>query len=151
VNGDFAEEILNGGLDWRYSPQPGIAVSVDTTQFHRGNQSVLISYSDTGGYSGLSEWVPVKPDTKYTVAAWVKSEELRSANGPGISVSDAYDNTRYALTPETVGTTPWRLVEKSFQTGPKTRLVIVRIVRDPANTRILGQFWIDDISLAAVR
>ncbi|MGA3128928.1 MAG: carbohydrate binding domain-containing protein [Candidatus Korobacteraceae bacterium] len=147
ANGDFAEEILNGGLDWRYSPQPGIAVSVDTTQFHRGNQSVLISYSDTGGNSGLSEWVPVKPDTKYTVAAWVKSEELRSANGPGISVSDAYDNTRYALTPETVGTTPWHLVEKSFQTGPKTRLVIVRIVRDPANTRILGQFWIDDISL----
>jgi tetratricopeptide (TPR) repeat protein len=147
VNGDFAEEILNGGLDWRYLAQPRIAVSVDTTQFHSGNQSVLISYSNTGGDSGLHEYVPVKPDTQYTVAAWVKSDELRSANGPGISVSDAYDNTRYALTPETIGTTPWHLVESTFQTGPTTKLVIVRIVRDPGNTRILGQFWINAISL----
>ncbi len=151
VNADFAEEILNGGLDWRYSAQPGIAVSVDTTQFHTGNQSVLISYSDTGGNSGLSQYVPVKPDTRYTVAAWVKSEELRSANGPAISVSDAYNNTRYVLTPETLGTTPWHVVGSSFQTAPTTKLVIVRIVRDPGNTRILGQFWIDDISLRPVR
>ncbi|MGA3128994.1 MAG: carbohydrate binding domain-containing protein [Candidatus Korobacteraceae bacterium] len=151
VNADFAEEILNGGLDWRYSAQPGTAVSVDTTQFHTGNQSVLISYSDAGGNSGLSQYVPVKPDTRYTVAAWVKSEELRSANGPVISVSDAYNNTRYALTPETLGTTPWHVVENSFQTAPTTRLVIVRIVRDPANTRILGQLWINDISLRPIR
>jgi tetratricopeptide (TPR) repeat protein len=147
VNGDFAEEILDAGFDWHYAPQAGTKLSVDTTQFHSGNQSVLISYSETGGDAGLYQVVPVMPNTQYTLSAWVKSEELRSANGPCISVSDAYTNARYALTPETVGTTPWHIVESNFQTGPATKLVLVRVVRDPVSTRILGQFWINSISL----
>ena len=141
------EEILNGGFDWHYAVQPGIAVSLDTTQFHSGSQSVLISYSGTGGDSGFYEYVPVKPNTQYTVSAWVKSEELQTANGPCISVSDAYDNTRYALTQETVGTTPWHRLESSFQTGPATELLAIRFTRDPGNTHIHGQFWIDEVSL----
>ena len=147
VNGDFAEEILNSGLDWHYAPQAGTTLTVDTTQFHSGNQSVLISYSETGGDAGLYQFVPVSPNTQYTLSAWVKSEELKSANGPALSIIDAYNNTRYAITPETVGTTPWHVVEANFQTGPDTQLVVVRVVRDPANTRILGQFWIDNVRL----
>ena len=92
MDGNFAEEILNAGFDWHYSAQPGSAVSLDTTEFHSGSQSLLISYSDTGGDAGMYEYVAVKPNTKYTISAWVKSEELQSANGPRISVSDAYDN-----------------------------------------------------------
>ena len=45
LNGDFEEEILNGGFDWHYAVQPGTAVSLDTTQFHSGSRSVLVSYS----------------------------------------------------------------------------------------------------------
>jgi tetratricopeptide (TPR) repeat protein len=147
VNGDFAEEILNAGLDWHYVPQAGTALTVDTAQFHSGNQSVLISYSETGGDAGLYQFVPVSPNTQYTLSAWVKSEELRSANGPALAVLDPYSGTRYAMTPETVGTTPWHVVDANFQTGPETKLVVVRVVRDPANTRVLGQFWIDNVSL----
>jgi tetratricopeptide (TPR) repeat protein len=147
VDGNFAGEILNAGFDWRYSLQPGIAVSLDTTQFHSGSRSLLISYTDTGGDSGLHEYVPVKPDTQYTVAAWVKSEELQAANGPRISVADAYDNKPYAQTEETVGTTVWHRLESSFQTGPETELLAIGFTRDPGNTRIQGQFWVDDVSL----
>lgn len=147
VNGDFAEEILNAGLDWHYVPQSGTTLTVDTAQFHIGNQSVLISYSETGGDAGLYQYVPVASNTQYTLSAWVKSEELKSANGPALSVTDAYNSTRYAMTPETVGTTPWHVVEANFRTGPDARLVVIRVVRDPANTRILGQFWVDNVSL----
>jgi tetratricopeptide (TPR) repeat protein len=147
MDGNFAEEILNAGFDWRYSAQPGSAVSLDTTEFHSGSQSLLISYSDTGGDSGMYEYVAVKPNTPYTVSAWVKSEELQSANGPRISVSDAYDNDPYALTQETVGTTPWHRLESSFQTGPETELLAIRFKRDPGNTRVKGKFWVDGISL----
>src|SRR5664280_1581542 len=45
------------------------------------------------------------------VSAWVKSEELVTANGPYLSVSDAYDHNTYATTKETVGTTVWHRVE----------------------------------------
>jgi hypothetical protein len=147
MDGDFAEEILNAGFDWRYSAQPGSAVALDTTEFHSGSQSLLISYSDTGSDSGMYEYVAVKPNTQYTVSAWVKSEELQSANGPRISVSDAYDDKSDALTPETVGTTAWHRLESSFQTGPQTDLLAIRFKRDPGNTRVKGKFWVDGVSL----
>lgn len=147
IDGDFSKEILNAGFDWRYATQPGNAVSLDTTEFHTGNRSLLISYSDSGGDSGMYEYVAVKPNTQYMVSAWVKSEELQAANGPRISVSDAYNSKLFALTEETIGTTPWHRLEASFQTGPETELLAIRFTRDPANTRIQGQFWIDDVSL----
>ena len=147
MDSNFAEEILNAGFDWRYSAQSGSAVSLDTTEFHSGSQSLLISYSDTGGDSGMYEYVAVKPNTQYTVSAWVKSEELQSANGPRISVSDAYDDKPWALTQETVGTTPWHRLESSFQTGPETELLAIRFKRDPGNTRVKGKFWVDEVSL----
>jgi thioredoxin-like negative regulator of GroEL len=147
VNGDFAEDILNDGFDWHYTAQPGIAVSVDTTQSHSGNQSLSIAFSNSGGDAGLYQYVPVKPNTDYTFSAWARSEELRSANGPYLSITGAYDNSQYAVTKDTVGTTPWHLLETSFRTGPATWLVAVRVVRDPGNTRILGQFWLDEVAL----
>jgi tetratricopeptide (TPR) repeat protein len=147
VDGGFVEEILNTGFDWRYSPQSGIAVSKDTTEFHSGRQSLLISYNGVGGDSGISQYVPVKPNTQYTVSAWAKSGELESANGPCLSVSDAYSNKPYGLTQETLGTTGWHRLESSFQTGPETELVAIRVTRDPGSTRVHGKFWVDDVSL----
>jgi tetratricopeptide (TPR) repeat protein len=147
LDGDFAEEILNAGFDWRYSAQSGITVSLDTTEFHSGSQSLLISYINAGGDSGMYEYVPVNPNTQYTVSAWVRSEELETANGPRISVSDAYDDRPYALTQETVGSTVWHRLESSFQTGPETVLLAIRFTRDPGNTHIRGKFWVDDVSL----
>jgi tetratricopeptide (TPR) repeat protein len=147
LDSDFAEEILNAGFDWRYSAQPGSVVSKDITEFHSGSQSLLISYSGRGGDSGMSQYVPVKPNTQYTVSAWVKSQELQSANGPRISVSDAYDDRPYALTQETVGTTAWHRLESSFQTGPDTELLVLHFTRDPGNNYIRGQFWVDEVSL----
>jgi hypothetical protein len=57
------------------------------------------------------------------VSAWVKSEELVTANGPYLSVSDAYDHNTYATTKETVGTTVRYRVEHEFQTGPVAKLI----------------------------
>ncbi len=95
----------------------------------------------------MYEYVAVKPNTKYTISAWVKSEELQSANGPRISVSDAYDDNSYAVSQETVGTTAWHHLENNFQTGPQTELLAIRFKRDPANTRVKGKFWVDGVSL----
>ena len=147
VDGGFEKEILNAGFDWRYSAQSGSVVSLDSAEFRSGSQSLLISYHGTGGDSGMFQHVPVKPNTQYTVSAWTKSQKLESANGPVISVSDAYNGKLYAETPETLGTTVWHRVETSFQTGPESELVTVRLSRDPGNTLIDGEFWVDDVSL----
>jgi len=147
VDGSFKEAILNAGFDWRYSAQPGSAVSVDNTEFHSGRQSLLISYNGAGGDAGISQYVAVKPNTQYSISAWAKSQKLDSANGPSISVRDAYDGKPYALTQETLDTTAWHHLESSFQTGPETELVTILITRDPGNTHVKGKFWVDDVSL----
>jgi tetratricopeptide (TPR) repeat protein len=147
VDGSFKEAILNAGFDWRYSAQPGSAVSVDNTEYHSGRRSLLISYNGAGGDAGISQYVPVKPNTQYTISAWAKSQELDSANGPSISVRDAYDGKPYALTQETLDTTAWHHLESGFQTGPETELVTILITRDPGNTHVKGKFWVDGVSL----
>lgn len=147
VDGGFEQGILNAGFDWRYSSQSGCAVSFDNTQFHGDRRSLLVSYNGAGGDAGLSQDVAVQPNTHYTISAWTRSEALDSANGPTISVRDAYDGKMYAATQETLGTTDWHRVEGSFQTGPETRLVVLGVTRDPASTHIKGSFWADDISL----
>jgi len=147
VNGGFEEEILNAGFDWRYSERTGTKVRPDASEFHSGGRSILVSYNGVGGDSGMSQYVPVKPNTQYTLSAWVRSQELESANGPCISVSDARDNKPYALTQETLGTTAWHRLETSFQTGPETELVAICFTRDPGNTLVRGKLWVDDVSL----
>jgi hypothetical protein len=46
-----------------------------------------------------------------------------------------------------MGTNPWRLQKARFQTGPNTNLVLLKIVRQPANPLIRGKLWIDDLRL----
>jgi hypothetical protein len=143
----FSEEILNGGFGWRFDARPGVAVSLDTAQFHSGTRSVMVDYSDRGDDVGLYQYVPVQPHTRYVLSAWVKSEDLETANGPRIAAFDVYDNTTLATAEETVGTTEWHRVEVPFETGPATELIAVRFIRNPGTTLIHGQFWIDEVAV----
>lgn len=147
VNGGFDQEILNAAFDWHYAPQNGSAVSLDGAEFRSAPRSLLISYRGNGGDAGFFQCIPVKPNTQYTLSAWAKSEKLSTANGPRVCVVGAYDGKLYAQTPETVDTTPWHRLEATFQTGPDTQMVVIRLSRDPASTVIKGKFWIDDVSL----
>jgi thioredoxin-like negative regulator of GroEL len=147
VDGSFSEEILNSGFDWRYTPRPDIAVALDTTDFHSGTRSLSLTYSEKGSDAGLFEYIAVQPNTSYRLSAWVKSEELETANGPRLTLSDTSSNTINVATEETSGSTTWHQLEAKLQTGPQTKLLVLAILRSPGETRIQGKFWIDDISL----
>lgn len=147
VNNTFAEDVLNAGFDWRYHPNSIQSLALDPTDVHGGGRSLLISYSGAGGDPGIYQYVPVDPDTQYTLSAWVKSDDLQTANGPSVTVLDAFGNTIYAATDETVGTTPWHKISKDFETNGTTKMLVIRFLRNPNNTAIRGRFWIGDISL----
>jgi len=149
-DGSFSHEILNSGFAWHYTPRPNILAILDANEFHSDGRSLLLTYSDTGGDAGIFQYIAVQPDTRYRLVAWVKSQDLSTANGPRIALSDAFDNKVYLATDETTGTTDWHRLESLFQTGPQTKLLILTILRSPAETRIQGQFWLDDISLQAM-
>ena len=147
MDGSFSQEILNSGFDWRYTPRPHIAVTLDSAEFHSGRRSLRLVYSENGSDAGIFQYIAVQPGTRYRLSAWVKSEDLATANGPSLTLSDATDNTICGATEETLGTTPWHRLETELLTGPQTNLLMLGMLRHPGDTRVQGKFWVDDIKL----
>jgi tetratricopeptide (TPR) repeat protein len=148
VNPGFNHEFLNGGFDWHYSGQNGVAIVLDPTETREGSEALLITYSGApNGDAGISQPVPVTPGVAYIVSAWVKSEELETANGPQLSVFDGKSDQALARSDETLGSTGWHQVQATFTAPKEINLVVVRVSRDPASTRIQGKFWIDNVHM----
>lgn len=148
VNPSFSHEFLNAGFDWHYSGQNGVAMVLDPTETHEGSEALLITYSGApNGDSGISQPIPVTPGVAYIVSAWVKSEELETANGPQLTVFDGNHNQALARSDETLGSTGWHQVQATFTAPNETNLVIVRLSREPASTRIQGKFWVDNVHM----
>jgi redox-regulated HSP33 family molecular chaperone len=147
MDGSFTQEILNSGFDWRYTPRPQIAVTLDQTEFHSANRSLRLVYNENGSDAGIFQYIAAQPNTRYRLSAWVRSEDLKTANGPMLAILDGHSNEIYGSTEETTGTTAWHRVETELQTGPQTELLILTVLRHPGETRIQGEFWVDDIEL----
>jgi hypothetical protein len=148
VNGGFEENMLNGGYDWWYQSHPQATLAIDTSEFHSGTRSLSVTF-DGHSVPGapIFEFVPVKPGTSYEFSAQLRPEDIDTASGPRFAIVDAYTNYSYVLTEDTLGTTPWRLHEARFQTGPTTNLLVLKIVRVPSQPLIRGKLWIDDVKL----
>ena len=148
VNGGFEEKLLNGGFDWWYASNPHAALAIDTSEFHSGSRSVSVTFDGLNAPdAGIVQFIPVKPNTTYEFSAQSKAEDIESASGPRFEIADAYTNSSYVLTDDTLGTSPWRLQQARFQTGPNASLLWLKIVRQPAAPLIRGKFWIDDLRL----
>jgi tetratricopeptide (TPR) repeat protein len=148
VNGGFEENVLNGGFDWWYESNPHAALAIDTSEFHSGTRSLSITFDGRNpGDAGVIQFIPVKPNTNYEFSAVSRTEDIESASGPRFAIMDAYTNASYVLTDDLLDTNPWRVQQARFQTGPNTNLVLLKIVRQPANPLIRGKLWIDDLRL----
>jgi tetratricopeptide (TPR) repeat protein len=151
INGGFEENLLNGGFDWWYQSSPHAALAIDTSEFHSGTRSLSVTFDGQSVPEvGLIQFIPVKPNTTYEFSAHCRTEDIESASGPRFAVADAYTKDSYVLTDDTLNTTPWRLQQARFQTGPNTNLLWVKIVRDPAPPLIRGKLWIDDVRLMEI-
>ena len=148
INAGFEENVLNGGFDWSYVPNPHVALAIDTSEFHSGTRSLSITFDGQNPPdAGIFQFIPVKPNTEYEFSAAYKTEEIVTASGPRFSIADAYTNASYVLTDDSLGTNPWRLQQARFQSGPNTNLLLLKISRQPAGPLIRGKFWIDDLRL----
>jgi hypothetical protein len=125
-----------------------VQLSVDTTEFHGGNQSLRMAFRGPGiSDPGIFEYVPVRPNTSYRFSVYTKAEDIESASGPRIAVLDAYSSQQYVLSDDSLGTTGWREQSSDFRTGAGTSLLIVKVTRVPGDPLIKGKFWVDDVSL----
>jgi tetratricopeptide (TPR) repeat protein len=148
VNGGFEENVLNGGFDWSYESNAYVGLAIDTSVFFNGTRSLSITFNGHNPVdAGILQFVPVKANTNYEFSAEYKTEDIDSASGPRFGIADAYGDTSYVLTDDALGTNPWRVQHARFLTGPNTNLVLLKIVRQPADPLIRGKLWIDDLKL----
>ena len=149
VDGSLERSLLNGGFDWRYSITDAVQLSIDSTEFHAGNQALRMVFKGPAvSDAGVFEYIPVRPNTDYHFSIFTKAEDIESASGPRVALLDAYSGRPYVLTDDSLGTTGWRPQSADFRTGEDTSLLVVTVRRVPGGPLIKGKFWIDDVSLA---
>lgn len=148
VNGSFELPPLNWGFDWRHEPADHVTAGIDDKVSHSGTHSLSLSYAGDPAYmAGWTQLVPVQANADYEFSAWIKSEDITTASGPRIALADAFTGATLLLTDDVLDTHPWQELKGTFRVPADTNLLAVRIVRAPANTRIRGRVWIDDLRL----
>ncbi len=148
VNASFEQPLLNSGFDWRHEPVDHIAVGIDDKVAHSGSHSLSLSYDGNPAYdAGWTQFVPVQANADYEFNAWIKSEDVTTSSGPRIVLVDALSGANLLLTDDVLDTHPWREIVGTLRVPAETELLALKIIRAPANTRIRGRVWIDDLRL----
>ncbi len=154
VNGDFEEDNLNMGFDWRILPLEVVYTGLDQTTFHSPSHSLLIQFSGKQNiyYQHVYQYIRVAPGSSYRLQGFMRTEGITTDSGPRLEVRDAYDYNALdkfseGLPGSTGGWTPLIL---DFTTGQKTELILVSVARLPSHkldNLIAGKVWLDDLSL----
>ena len=148
VNGDFNLEILNGGFDWTHERNAGVSLALDPIAPHSGARSLRITFDGPGIFdAGLSQLVPVQPNTIYEFSAFYKTAEIDGAGGMQFAIQDAYRGTSFFMSEDLRDADSWKKTGGSFTSGPDTQLIVLRIVRVPSGSPIRGKLWIAGLEL----
>lgn len=158
INGNFEDDLLNAGFDWRIGKVEGIQAAVDGATSHSPSHSLRVDFHGKTNlhFAHLNQYVRVEPNQKYLLEGHLKTEGITTDSGPRLRVVDAYDPAQLLQLSESyTGTSPgWNQVSLEFQTGPTTELVLIGLVRVPSkklDNLIDGTVWLDDVSLAPIR
>jgi len=148
VNPGFEQRLLNSGRDWRYEPGDHIAAGIDDAVAHTGSRSLSLSYDGNPAYdAGWKQLIPVEPNAEYDFSVWIKSENIISSSGPRVAIVDAYSGANLLLMDDVLDTHPWQELKGTLRVPASAELIAVKIIRSPADTRIHGRVWIDDLRL----
>ncbi|NLF99998.1 MAG: hypothetical protein GX565_07595 [Lentisphaerae bacterium] len=144
-NGSF-ENAANGiPTGWLWDRRNTDAtLSLDTQNPHTGRTSVKITNGTAFGAHvfgtlWLAEPIPVKPLTRYTYSAFIKT----GAAAPGVWIGGGEGWLVRLVLPATRGR--WQRISRTFVTGERETSFQLRICTD----RPADAVWIDDLSLRA--
>jgi len=155
-DGSFEEPPLNTGFDWRNNDSPDLVFDFSDPSAYKGAKCLRIYFvvGRNADYDLLNQVVPVKPNTRYELTAYVRSENLTSASGPRLRVVEmGCENCAARTSDPTVGTTSWHPIEVALLTQPQTQAVRVSFWRpqdQTYNSEITGMVWLDSVTLRAV-
>jgi hypothetical protein len=148
VNGDFDQDVLNGGFDWRYQKRPDIDLSLDATHFQAGRRSLLIDFNSHGTKdAGVWHLISVRPNTSYKFTGYYRADGIEGVGGPRITLQDQYNSENYFTSDYLTDTDFFRPMNAEFSSGPDTSLLVLQLMRDPAGSPIKGKLWLDGFHL----
>ncbi len=153
----FESGVVGRRYSWDYRPlADGVATVLDTTEKKSGAQSLRLTFDGrhNTNLKAACTLATVVPSMRYQLSAWMKTKELTTDQGVGITVEPMNDpnaGANYQTTRELLGTNPWTLVEVTWTSGPGTRVASVCVTRRPSlnadEQHITGSAWIDDVNL----
>ena len=154
INGNFEEDIIDVGYDWRIGRIEGVQAASDEGNFHSPGHAMRIRFA---GKANLSYWhvyqyIRVEPKRKYRLQAFLKTDGITTDSGPRLRVVDVYDPEQLTKFSESLtgSTRGWNQTILDFATVPTTELIMVSLARVPStklDNLIAGTVWLDDVTL----
>jgi tetratricopeptide (TPR) repeat protein len=152
-NRGFERDPLRTGFDWILESSPEVDVSIDTTVNQAGARSLLLRFRqhENVRFGGVSHYLLVNPSTPYRLQFQYKTEDMLARNGLAVEVTDAERPERLRVqSPSLRNPTEWTAEALTFQTSADTRVIRLRILRQPTNVLhdyIAGKVWFDEFAL----
>ncbi len=152
TNGGFEDgALLGGGFEWRMNKVAGAEVSIDRTQSFEGRSSLKIEFNgkENVDFFHVSQVVPLKPATEYTLRAKVKAKGVTTKSGLKLEMVGLGASFYQASEPIT-GDQDWKEVSLSFRTPSQLKGGMVRFRREKTekfDRFISGTVWADGVSL----
>lgn len=154
-NGDFEKNVKPTGasiFDWQVSEGQQPVISLDPSQKHGGERSMIILFNSNTGQENrnVQQTVVVESGKSYKFEAFYRSD-LKATSGLKWEIVDAADSRVLASTDEiSMNAANWTALNADFTASPNTQAVIVRLARVPCKQNICpisGKVWFDDLSL----
>lgn len=154
-NGDFEKNVPPSGagtFDWQISEGPQPQISLDGSQKHGGERSLIFLFNSNTGQENrtVQQTIVVESGKNYKFEAFYRSD-LKALSGLKWEIVDAADGKVLTSTTETAQTMAnWTALNADFSTSSTTQAVILRLVKVPCKQNlcpISGKVWFDDLSL----
>jgi hypothetical protein len=144
------------GFGWQITPGiTNVTMSVDAAEHQSGSKSLRIDFRGNSIPSQplLTQFILVKPQTKYHLSFAAMSRDMVSAGLPAITVKDASDSAHALLgqsLPLRSDVAGWREFSIDITTGAKTDAILLSVERQTCNADpcpAFGALWLDSFSI----
>jgi hypothetical protein len=158
ANGGFEQKFsFNSNtpfFSWRVAPGGLMRVTLDQKEPHEGNYGLFYSFNLEGNIALTlaTQTVPVKPNKKYCLSFFARTEDLESLSTPFVEIFDSADIKRAhsATRPIPNRDNKWNAYEIAIDTAATTEALTVRLQRQPCSEPpcpIAGRLWFDNFKL----
>ena len=151
-NGSFENEILQGGLDWRYRDLPELKFQIDIENRMAGLKSLRADFGNANiSGENLYQIVPIMSPGDYVLDFYIKTKDLTTDQMPYLLIQ-GYPEPGCASAQSSFfpSTTSWIKLSLPFIAKEGCKAVRLSLMRNKSikiDNRINGSLWLDEIAI----